>query len=137
MDDNGNMEDEAYVRSTLTYDSFGNCTGFAVSQNDEGEWTEIETQSNAYDSEGRQLSSHSRFNGQTKSVSKKDPELYMIAATDYESTKRTDYDSFGNVSYNLDVYRRHVLYTFSDGRDPEEENVDDREEKYYSTRKIK
>ena len=137
MDDNGNMEDEAYVRSTLTYDSFGNCTGFAVSQNDEGEWTEIETQSNAYDSEGRQLSSHSRFNGQTKSVSKKEPERYVIATTDYESTKRTDYDSFGNVSYNLDVYRRHVLYTFSDGRDPEEENVDDREEKYYSTRKIK
>ncbi len=137
MDDNGNMEDEAYVRSTLTYDSFGNCTGFAVSQNDEGEWTEIETQSNAYDSEGRQLSSHSRFNGQTKSVSKKEPERYVITTTDYESTKRTDYDSFGNVSYNLDVYRRHVLYTFSDGRDPEEENVDDREEKYYSTRKIK
>lgn len=137
MNDNGDIEGEAYVRSTLTYDSFGNCTGFAVSQNDEGEWTEIETQSNAYDSQGREVSSHTRYNGQTKSVNKLDPERYTITTTDYEYSTRTDYDSFGNESYKMVVYRNHVVYTFSDGRAPEEENVDDREEKYYSTRMVK
>ena len=63
VNENGEMQKTACALCTMTYDSAGRCTGFTVYVSVNGEWVEVETGNTVYDSQGRELSSHTCFTG--------------------------------------------------------------------------
>ena len=137
VNENGEMQKTACALCTMTYDSAGRCTGFTVYVSVNGEWVEVETGNTVYDSQGRELSSHTCFTGIPEGAAVLVSERIPYQLTHGESSSRTEYDSYGNISYRFkEESSTGSSIVFSDGS-TRIMNSNNKTEEFYSTIKVK